>query len=235
MKDIFGEIYNAELAVTAYDDKKDSLLKKRDEEMKEAYDNVQRKYYGPLYENQKDLEAMEQGVKERRARLSRLSTFDRGDIIEAFASILSSIYGEKFVFRYLEAINRSDGAFWAHRYDVHYVTSQAIEKTFSRCNIGKTILTEYKLENEDDIIVIDNTDDGFITDDHITFYDECTRKKVDCKKYDFLYDFIDQLINYRYNNEGKVLFNKEIMAESAKFIDSYRIKQQESKGKVKKK
>ena len=235
MKDIFGESYNIKITLNGFDDKKDLLLKKRDKEMKEAYEEIQRKYYRPIYETEKKLDDTAKLLSDNLEEISRLSRFDKLSILGASREVLRKIEGEDFNKYEADAYHYLDDQHYnSLGEDVIIVAPVSLGDDFQLWNNTYTKSLGIYKENSDDIIIMNKTDNSYITDEYITFYDKNGERLVDTKKYDYIYGLINHLVNYRYNYKKGEMFTTEILEQAKDFYQHYAFNKYVEKEELKK-
>lgn len=222
MKTIIDEINENRALLESYDDKKAELIKERTKEMEE----LERKYYRPLYETEKALDQCSEKLSEYYKKLSRLSKFHLPTMTAAIRMLLKEIEGEDFVYQYVDSVWRFEGmAPLRDDIETAFITTRSIRNDLLYDDKNGKVYVIYPLKYENDILFFQENTKGTITKDSITFYDENGNRTFDTKKYDYIYDFIDYVIGLWDIREKDALPKWDLFTDVNSFVRQYKKKE----------
>ena len=224
MKDIFEEKDNISIVVDALSDSHQKLLDGKKQSIEEAYEKIEKEYYWPIYENQKELESGEQLLNDCCNKILEFSKFDRVAIIDAIIDTLNVIENDEFECLEVSSYHYLDDPFdIVSRDKMFLLTSKSIMEESDFSDIKSIGIPRDK---EDKFIFIKKKNSPLLNNSVIAFYDSRGDKTIDFKEYDYIYDLINHLINFRYNYKGsEELTDSEYVDETKSFIEHYAFKE----------
>ena len=227
MKNIFVENSDKISELERLANIKQDLLNNREKEMSDAFRNIDRKYFYPIHENENKLEKCEQLINSANIKLSELSKFNKPMILFFIVELLQKIEGEKYSYVHTKAIYDIDSPFTSPIMSgsIHVIGKGEIADKFMSNSFP---LDPKKIEisqsSIDDAIIIQESIIPFIHRECIAFYDTRGERTINTKGYRYIYEFINCLINYRYNNMSNELTYNEYREQFEKFVNSYPLK-----------
>lgn len=187
---LYQKVQFANKAVIDIESKKAEVVKAMEKELEDATRPIKEKY-------QPIIEALEKEISEKHGNLQHIAgiyhnygRFFTSIITEFFATFLSYVEGEKFiVYSNYENHELNEGSM---------IIKEAIDKQYDKIDY----YTLNKLYENGHLVLLES---GFAS--MVDFYDYVGNPNYQFGKLDYLIEFVNQLIQYRINNNKKDVYS----------------------------
>lgn len=219
----FKEIQNENSSI---EHSNDVLLAQRDLEVKRETERIIKKYEEKIKQNNEENYSTKKQLKDLRETILNYSTFDLELLGKCLEQLVSIFEGESFLYR--EAVHNSKitkpGVMDSWEEDVKTKVKMIVKESKLTNNYNSDSSnnsTIDKLINDGNAIVLEEKDFFLRDSDIITIYslkDNQLISNINFNKFDYVRELIDNIIQFRFQN-NKIKFNeKDILSYMKNFI-----------------
>lgn len=163
--------------------------------------------------------------KESLKKLVKASTFDVSIIGPVIASLMSSMENNEYT--YHTALYKTTCQYYEEGYGYDY--SRSTRNVYLISDIGKarneyseTYLSEIGpclFRDQKDVVLLAM---GYLDEGKISFYSTTGKTNVDVKKYTYIYDFINYVVDYSVENNMYDLSQEDLFGLLSDFLNGYK-------------
>jgi len=225
-KILFGEIESLYNKYKTSEKQRQILLAKRDKDIEIATKKIINTYSKELTLNENNIASIKEELNNFDELLIKYSTFNLDLIGKALQQLISITESEEYLYKQVNHTfkKRVHGVMDSWDEDVKTIVNIIIKKNKILDNYESTNQTKSKTDElieTGDALLLSEQDIEVKKEKQITFYtltDGLIEPKVNFGKFDYIKDFIDNIIQYRFQNNMDKINEKDILNFMKKYI-----------------
>lgn len=208
------------------------LLAERDKEIKKETERIIKHYEEKLKQNNAENSSTKKQLKELEKDISKYSTFDLEVLGKCLEKLISIFEGEDFLYKESKHTSKitKHGAMDSWEEDVETKVKMVIreskwENNYNSPSNYDSVINN--LVNEGNAIILEEKESFLRTNNKMTIYslqDNQLVSNINFGKFDYVKEFIDNMIQFRFQNNKTEFNENDILSYMKKFVLDYKEK-----------